>query len=1071
MKATRYFLAVLAALFAFSGFFAPAVLAADTVTAVLERITLTSEFSPPSPDPAGIVYLSDYNTLLISDCEVDEMPPYFTGENLFEATLGGSLLGTLTTTSFSNEPTGVGYDPSTRRLFVSDDDEGRIWIVKPGSDGVYNTEDDVLTNFRTSSFGIVDPEDVVFDSWRGHLVVIDGTGEEVWDISPGANGVFDGASGDDQVSHFDTEAMGIHDPEGIAFDTNNGHLYLLSSKCDRIAETTVSGTLIRYIDISRLKTSYGAKMCAGLTYAPSSSIAGKMNLYMVTRGVDNGADPYENDGRIYEISFPPLEPSNNLAPVVNAGADQTITLPGSAALAGTASDDGLPNPPAALTYAWSTVSGPGTVTFGSASSLATTAGFSSAGIYTLRLTVSDSALSSSDDVVVTVQSSTSTNLAPVVNAGADQTITLPGSAALAGTASDDGLPNPPAALTYAWSTVSGPGTVTFGSASSLATTASFSSAGIYALRLTVSDSVLSSSDDVVVTVNDSGGTEPQSFSVRVSAGSDDAEEFTASNGWIYLTGNDLELIHDSEDQIVGMRFNSIPIPAGATILDARVQFTVKDATTGACSLVIRGQAADHATTFTTSRYNISSRLLTSAAVNWTPAAWPAVGAAGPDQQTPNLSSILQEIVSRPGWQSGNSLALIVTGSGTRTASAYERSASQAPQLLVTYSTSTTPANSAPLVNAGADQTITLPNLATLSGTASDDGLPNPPAALTYAWSTVSGPGTVTFGSASSLATTAGFSSAGTYTLRLTVSDSALSSSDDVVVTVQSSTPTNLAPLVNAGADQTITLPGSATLAGTASDDGLPSPPATLTYAWSTVSGPGTVTFGSASSLTTTAGFSSAGTYTLRLTVSDSALSSSDDLVVTVNGSGGTEPQSFTLRVSAGSDDAEEFTASNGWIYLTGNDLELIYDTQVQIVGMRFNNIPIPNGATILDARIQFTVKDATTGACSLVIRGQAADHATTFTTSRYNISSRLLTSAAVNWIPAAWPAVGAAGPDQQTPNLSSVLQEIVSRPGWQSGNSLALIVTGSGTRTASAYERSASQAPQLLVTYSTSTTP
>jgi len=173
----------------------------------------------------------------------------------------------------------------------------------------------------------------------------------------------------------------------------------------------------------------------------------------------------------------------------------------------------------------------------------------------------------------------------------------------------------------------------------------------------------------------------------------------------------------------------------------------------------------------------------------------------------------------------------------------------------------------------------------------------------------------------------------------------------------------------------------------------------------------------------------------------------------------------------GSDDAEEFTASNGWIYLTGNDLELIYDTQVQIVGMRFNNIPIPNGATILDARIQFTVKDATTGACSLVIRGQAADHATTFTTSRYNISSRLLTSAAVNWIPAAWPAVGAAGPDQQTPNLSSVLQEIVSRPGWQSGNSLALIVTGSGTRTASAYERSASQAPQLLVTYSTSTTP
>ena len=80
--------------------------------------------------------------------------------------------------------------------------------------------------------------------------------------------------------------MGIHDPEGIAFDTNNGHLYLLSSKCDRIAETTISGTLIRYIDISRLKSSYAASMCAGLTYATSSSTSGKMNLYMITRGVN-----------------------------------------------------------------------------------------------------------------------------------------------------------------------------------------------------------------------------------------------------------------------------------------------------------------------------------------------------------------------------------------------------------------------------------------------------------------------------------------------------------------------------------------------------------------------------------------------------------------------------------------------------------------------------------------------------------------------------------------------------------------------------------------------------------------
>jgi hypothetical protein len=92
-----------------------------------------------------------------------------------------------------------------------------------------------------------------------------------------------------------------------------------------------------------------------------------------------------------------------------------------------------------------------------------------------------------------------TNTAPNVNAGPDQTITLPALANLSGTASDDGLPNN--ILTVTWSKVSGPGTVNFGNAQSLATTASFSAAGSYVLRLTASDTLLSSSDNLTVTVN------------------------------------------------------------------------------------------------------------------------------------------------------------------------------------------------------------------------------------------------------------------------------------------------------------------------------------------------------------------------------------------------------------------------------------------------------------------------------------------------------------------------------------------------------------------------------------------
>src|SRR3989449_7334405 len=106
--------------------------------------------------------------------------------------------------------------------------------------------------------------------------------------------------------------------------------------------------------------------------------------------------------QLLPVPPPPPAPAVNLAPVVNAGADQVITLPGSANLTGTAIDDGQPNPPGVLTTTWSQVSGPGTVSFSNASALNSTATFSASGAYVLRLTVSDSALAASDDVAVTV---------------------------------------------------------------------------------------------------------------------------------------------------------------------------------------------------------------------------------------------------------------------------------------------------------------------------------------------------------------------------------------------------------------------------------------------------------------------------------------------------------------------------------------------------------------------------------------------------------------------------------------------------------------------------------------------
>ena len=121
-----------------------------------------------------------------------------------------------------------------------------------------------------------------------------------------------------------------------------------------------------------------------------------------------------------------------------------------------------------------------------------------------------------------------------------------------------------------------------------------------------------------------------------------------------------------------------------------------------------------------------------------------------DQRTPDLAPVLQEIVGRPGWASANALALVITGSGTRTASATERGPAKAPVLHVEY----VPAggsNVAPTVGAGPDVAVTLPGAASLTGTVTDDGLPNPPGAVSAAWTRVSGPGTVTFADAAAAA--------------------------------------------------------------------------------------------------------------------------------------------------------------------------------------------------------------------------------------------------------------------------------------------------------------------------------
>ncbi len=566
-------------------FVEPAAAVAATATGTLVRTVETSRFSPPSPDPSGITYVVDSDNLLMVDGEVEEMSIY-AGANVFEASRSGVLSRSWTTISYSNEPTGAAWNPANRHLFLSDDAKKDVFEVDPGPDGRYGTSDDRVTSFDTSVFGSNDPEGVAYDISHGVLFIADGVNAQVYRVSPGSNGRFDGVppAGDDQVTSFDTEALGLLDPEGIAHDSDFGHLYIVGNPRTLVLHVTTTGVLLRAIDISAAQPDKPA----GLTYAPASGNPGSMNLWIVDRGVDNNSNPNENDGKAYEFSLPSF--GGNALPTV------MITAPAN----GSTYTQGSP------------------ITFtGTASD------------------VEDGELTGS----------------------------------LVWTSSVDGV---------------------IGSGGAVSTSAL--SAGSHTIAASVTDlGGLEGLAAITVTVNPPG---LAVLEVRVATGSDDAEQ--SATGSVSLGSSDLEMVYDGGDQTVGLRFNAVTIPPGATIFNAYVQFQVDEATSVATSLVLRGQETDNAATFSSTTGNISSRSKTTSSVSWVPPTWGTTGQAGLDQRTPNLASIVQEIVNRPGWASGNALAIIMTGTGERVAEAYEGVPSAAALLHVDYSVAS---NSVPTASA------------------------------------------------------------------------------------------------------------------------------------------------------------------------------------------------------------------------------------------------------------------------------------------------------------------------------------------------------------------------------------
>lgn len=590
----------------------------------------------------------------------------------------------------------------------------------------------------------------------------------------------------------------------------------------------------------------------------------------------------------------------NLAPVANAGPDQSITLPVNTV---TLTGSGVDTDGSIVAYQWTKLSGPASFSIASPATAQTAVSSLVAGIYTFELKVTDNGGASGKDTVqVTV--SPAPNQLPVVSAGAAQAITLPlNTVQLTGTASDaDG-----SIVSVSWSKISGPSAFTITAASLLQTTVSGLVQGTYAFELRVTDNSGGIAKDTVsVTVNAAPNLAPTAF-----AGPAQATTLPANS--VTLTGSGT----DPDGWITGYQWSKVSGPAAHSILSAgSAQTVVSSLAAGTYRFELK----------VTDNSGATARDTVTVLVNAAPNVPPVVS-AGADQTITLPASTVQlngtasdadgsvvsvswTKISGPGSYSIASPASLQTTAAQLVQGVYafelkvqdNDGAIAKDTVLVTVNPAP---NVPPTANAGAAITITLPvNSVTLSGSGTDtDG-----SITAYQWTKISGPA-ATITNASAAQTTVTGLVQGIYTFQLKVTDNGgATAAAQVQVTVNPAP--NVAPVANAGAGIVLTLPANAaTLNGSGTDaDG-----SITAYQWTKVSGPAAYAIGNSAAAQTTVSGLVQGIYLFELKVTDNKGATGKDTVkITVNA----QPVNLPPVANAGAD--QTITLPTSTVTLTGS---------------------------------------------------------------------------------------------------------------------------------------------------------
>jgi len=164
---------------------------------------------------------------------------------------------------------------------------------------------------------------------------------------------------------------------------------------------------------------------------------------------------------------------------------------------------------------------------------------------------------------------------------------------------------------------------------------------------------------------------------------------------------------------------------------------------------------------------------------------------------------------------------------------------------------------------------------------------------------------------------------------------------------------------------------------------------------------------------------------------------------------------------------------NGYVNNGSSDLELTYDfsaTGNQKIGLRYFDLDIPKGAHISQAYIQFTVDETDNiNPSALTFRIEEVDQSAVFVSDSFNLSNRIFSSQNIPWSPPSWNGIGSAQLDQRSPDLSTLVQQIVNRDRWSPDNAMTFMIEGIGNRTAESHYHCGNSAPTLIIEYCTST--